>query len=377
MMADPVKNVHVCFCIKAMNNAGGGAERVLATVASGLVERGYDVSLVTFDRPSGTSFFPLSPMIRRLELGIGPTNGPATLWLTVRRIAALRRCMRSLAPHVTIGFMHSMFIPLGFALWGTGTAVVASEHIVPSHYETRPLQALLLRLTPYLATRITCVSEQVRQLYPRSLRDKMIVVENPLMAVRGRANVIGDPGARRTLLSVGRLDAQKDHATLIDAFAGIASEVPDWDLSIVGDGPLRSELEAKISALGMNSRIRMPGVFADIGAQYTRAQLFVQPSRYESLGLTTAEALVHGLPAVGFADCTGTNCLIQDSVTGELVSGDVPRAAALARTLSKLMRDSKRRVFYAGNIVESNVRDLDCKVLDDWERIILKEAYGV
>jgi len=62
----------------------------------------------------------------------------------------------------------------------------------------------------------------------------------------------------------------------------------------------------------------------------------VMPSSYESFGLATAEALAAGLPAVGFADCPGTNEIIQDGVNGLLARGP-DRTEALAAGLSRLM----------------------------------------
>ncbi len=120
----------ICFCIKGMNNPGGGAERVLAEVASSLAARGHDVSLLSFDRPNGELFFPLDPRIRRIELGIGSTVERTNLSTTVKRIAAMRRTLKQETPDVAIGFMHSTYIPLGIALLGTGIPLIASEHIV-------------------------------------------------------------------------------------------------------------------------------------------------------------------------------------------------------------------------------------------------------
>ena len=62
------------FGIKSMDVAGGGAERVLAIVASGLAKRGHDVSVLSFDAPGGNSFYPLESGVRRICLGMGPTD---------------------------------------------------------------------------------------------------------------------------------------------------------------------------------------------------------------------------------------------------------------------------------------------------------------
>ncbi len=363
--------MNTLFAIKALNNPGGGAERVLADVASGLAARGHRVGILSFDAPGGRSFYNLDGRITRLEVPVGSPDRPSTLWETLRRVAALRSRVLSARPDIVIGFMHSMYIPMGVALVGTGIPLLASEHIVPEHFTSKPLERIALRFTPWLADKIAVVSEQAKAAYMLGLRRAMVVISNPVsVAAYGRADVLGGKKARKVLLTVGRLTNQKDHATLIDAMALIAGQVPDWELRIVGDGELRPRLEAQIAALGLDGRVRLPGSTRDIASEYLAAQLFVLPSRYESFGLVTVEALTHGLPVVGFADCAGTNQLIQPGVNGVLVSGE-DRARALAEALAALMTDGQRRLALAqgAKTVMPVHFSLDA-VLDRWETVL-------
>lgn len=365
--------MRLLFCIKTMNNRGGGAERVLAEVTGGLIDRGYDISILSFDRPCGYSFYPLHSMINRIELGIGSISGPATVFSTIRRIVALRKNILKYKPDIVIGFMHSMFIPLGISMIGMSIPLIASEHIVPEHYRSRPLERLLLWLVPLMARRITCVSEQARCAYPPFVRKKMVAVSNPVhLDISGKADVTGEKAGRKILLSVGRLDPQKDHEILIDAFVKIARQLPDWDLRILGDGELRSKLELKVARLGMNDRIFLPGSTEKISDEYLSAQLYVQPSRYESFGLTIAEALSYGLPAIGFDDCKGTNELIRSGVNGDLADGRADRSTNLASTLRKHMKEDKLRVRLSQKTHDGLDRFGLTNVLDQWESLFLK-----
>lgn len=369
--------MRLLFCIKAMNNPGGGAERVLATVANGLAARGHDVAVLTFEAPGGRPFYALDAAVERIGLGIGSTTGPATPVATLQRMVALRRRVRRHRPDVAIGFMHSMFLPLAAALAGSGIPVVASEHIVPEHYRSRPLQALLLRLAPPLLARMTCVTEAAASKYPPALRRRIEVVPNPLtLASDAQADVAPEAGGPSTLLTVGRLTAQKDHETLIRAFALLAPRMPGWRLRIVGDGELRGRLEALVGELGLAGRVELPGSSADIASEYLAAQLFVMPSRYESFGLATAEALAYGLPAVGFRDCPGTNELIEDGVNGVLVDPVPSRPEALAQALEGLMLDAGRRRRLAGDGAAIRARYGAAAVLDRWERLLGQTLEG-
>jgi glycosyltransferase involved in cell wall biosynthesis len=249
-------------------------------------------------------------------------------------------CMK---PDVCVGFMHSSYIPLGLALLGTGIPLVASEHIAYDHYRNRPLQAALLRLTPRLARTTTILSDAIRTGFPAAIRRSMTVVPNPVLVPSDvRTDVAGSAHARKTLLAIGRLEAQKDHAVLVDAFSRITKKFPDWRLRIVGEGVLRPALETQVRQLDLEGVVELPGVIPDIEREYAAAQLFVMPSAYESFGLTTAEALARGIPVVGFADCPGTNELILHGTNGLLARGD-DRAAALAETLQVAMGSQKLR----------------------------------
>lgn len=366
------------FCIKSMNTPGGGAERVLAEVTSGLAARGHEIGVLSFDPPGGRSFYSLDQRIKRIELGVGSTRDPATVFSTVRRIKALRSSVRTFAPEVAIGFMHSMFIPLGFALAKTSIPMIASEHIVPEHYRRRPVEAFLLCFTPLVAKSMTCVSEQAQRSYPKFLARKMYIIPNPVnVETVGRADVRACGKCRKLLLAVGRLEPQKDHVTLIKAFSRIADKFSDWDLRIVGDGRLKKSLEALIRSLGLGLRVSLPGAVQDISKEYLSAQLFAQPSRYESFGLTTAEALAHGLPAVGFDDCQGINQLIQPGINGYLASGKGDRTSNLANALMILMQDSELRAKLARHT--NDILDLNRPeyVITCWEEAIIRVAKSV
>jgi glycosyltransferase involved in cell wall biosynthesis len=353
----------ILFAIKKMNDASGGAERVLAAVTEKLAARGHEISLLSFDR-QGESFYPLSPEVHRLRIPIGDPGKPATVTETCRRIKVLRKIVRAENPDVVVAFMHSMFVPMALAMLGTGIPVIASEHTVPQYYRDRPGQFLLLMLTSFLVQRLTVVSDSVGALYPRILRTRIIVIPNPVPPASGRA----DPSGSGIILSVGQLISSKDQSLLIEAFALLASRFPDWRLRLAGEGPMRPALEDLRRRHDLESRIELPGAVRDIGREYAQAHIFAMPSRYESFGLATAEALSWGLPAVGFADCPGTNELIADGRNGILVKART--ASDLAAALETLMANPGLRVSN-GKTGRQMLRGHDPdRVADLWEKLI-------
>lgn len=357
------------FAIKTLT-ATGGAERVFCTIAGELSRRGHHVAVVTFDHPGTPSFYPLDSGIQRLDLGVGDAGRRARVTETLRRVAALRGVAKSVRPQVAVGFMHSMFVPLALALVGLDISVVGSEHIVPEHYRSRPLELALFLLSSPLLNKVTVLSETIRDRYPGSIRQRMVVMPNPVSPAFGLARLASNK-PRYRLLTVGRLDSQKDQATLINAFALLAAKWPQWDLKIIGEGPLRAELSAQIEALNLANQVTLPGITRDIAEEYRGADIFVLPSRYEALGLVTAEAMSYGLPVVGFADCPGTNELIEDGSSGMLVAQGDDRAESLARALESLFADAvlRLRMGEAGARAVTRMASVS-SVCDRWENLL-------
>jgi GalNAc-alpha-(1->4)-GalNAc-alpha-(1->3)-diNAcBac-PP-undecaprenol alpha-1,4-N-acetyl-D-galactosaminyltransferase len=360
----------ILFAIKSMDGVGGGAERVLADVTSGLVELGHGVSILTYDRPNGKSFYPIDSSINRISLSIGSSGQRSTACETLQRILAMRRSIVEINPDIVVGFMHSMFIPLGIALAGTRIPVIASEHIGVEHYKYHPLEYLLLQLTPYFTKKIVVISENLRNGFNGHLKKDMTVISNPVSVPKiSPGDQVDLNSSQKVILSVGRLVSQKDHKTLIDAYAMLVDDFPDWNLRIFGDGELRSELEAQINKLTLEERIQLLSTTPDIGKEYLSAQIFVVPSLYESFGLATAEALVYGLPAIGFADCPGTNEVIKHDQNGVLVLGE-RRNVVLAKGLRRLMSspDLRKRLGDAG---PDSMADFSKeKICDKWEKLL-------
>ncbi len=131
------------------------------------------------------------------------------------------------------------------------------------------------------------------------------VIHNPA-ALGKAAEAIPPPvelaGVNKPLIiTVGTLKQVKRHDLLIEAFARLPAEL-GATLCIVGEGPERSALEAKIAMLGLSRRVLLPGFAADPVPWYAKADLFVLSSDYEGFGNVIVEALEQGTPVVS-TDC--------------------------------------------------------------------------
>ncbi len=360
------------FAIKRLENMAGGAERVILQVIDGLRrDYGHDITLITFDRQGADSFYKMPDGIEWIRLSVGDSAKRAGVMETIKRIFELRRTVQNINPDMVIPFQHSMFVPMVLATLGMRKPIIASEHIVPAHYRSRPIEYALLVLAGLFCRKITVLSRAIIAMYPAILRSRMVAVPNPVATCAVAADVVG--GAQKILLSVGRLDPQKDQKTLIDAFAMIAPQFPDWNLKIIGEGRLRPDLEKQIADVSLGGRVILAGVTQNIMAEYQSAQAFVLASRYEAFGLATAEAMSAGLPVIGFADCPGTNELIQNNANGILVSihdGET-RAESLSTVLIKVLGDRDVRMQLGAQGRADMAALSPKKVVDMWQKLLL------
>jgi glycosyltransferase involved in cell wall biosynthesis len=354
------------FFIKSVC-APGGAEHVLTLLGGGLAARGHEIVIVSFDPVGATPFYPVHPGIRLIQLPIGDPRQASRPIELFGRMRAMRRQLRELTPDVAIGFMNSSYVPLAPAALGTGVPTVGSEHIVYAHYTDRPLERTSMRLAATILDRIAAISEPMRVSFPRGVRRKMVVIPNPVSSDGSSPRPIRS-GAKR-ILAVGRLEPQKNHAALVAAFARLADRFPDWQLRIVGQGELRRRLEDQANALDIADRVEFPGVVADIPGELRNARVFAMPSHYESFGLAAAEALAHGVPVVGFADCPGTNEIVEDEANGLLVQ---PGEIALAEGLARLMSDAALRQKLGQAGPKSMARFSVARVVTEWESLCLR-----
>src|SRR5690606_6543323 len=133
------------------------------------------------------------------------------------------------------------------------------------------------------------------------------------------------------LLTVGRLDRQKNPLLLLEAFARLASSMPDAKLAFVGDGVLRGELADRIGQLRLAGRVQVCGVkpASEVARYLHAADLFVLSSAYEGMPMCVLEALGSGLPVVS-TNVGEVARVVRPGVNGELVQEHDAQALAHA-----------------------------------------------
>lgn len=330
----PAERARVTIALSSLRP--GGAERVAAWLAGGLAQRGHPTTLVLLCGPDEPRAYALPSGVTLVCADIlWPSSGPGRLADMFRRLARLRRAIADARPDVLVSFLDTVNVRVLLATVGLGLPTAVSERIDPRQHPLPAPWRWLRRLLYPLARTLVIQTEGLRQAWPTSWREGIRVIPNPVRRVEPRGRVDLPP---RSVLCVARLDPQKGLDLLVRAFAAIAEE-QDAFLVLVGEGPLRGELEALAATLEVAGRVRLVGAVDDVGAWLAAATIFALPSHYEGQPNALAEAMAAGLPVVA-TDTPGALSLVRDGENGLVVPrGD---AAALARALRELLAQPER-----------------------------------
>ncbi|MFK0276346.1 glycosyltransferase family 4 protein [Ensifer sp. NPDC090286] len=345
----------------------GGTEHVVSLVASHWARLGCAVTVITLEAPASEPYYKLDPRValRRLDVPVRMASKINAAWLVIRRLRLLRSAIRSSRPDFVLSFLTRTNVLTLLATSGLGLPVIVSERNNPAVQPFGPIwKWLQLRLYPRAFALVTMTKGALDYFSP-DVRRQGRVIPNAIDLPAGWKNRRGN----NKLTAVGRLTRQKGFDMLLEAFARIADQHPDWKLVIWGEGEARTELEAQRDALGLTDRVEMPGLTQRPGLWLETADAFVLSSRYEGWGIVLLEAMAAGLPVVSFACDWGPTDMIADGEDGILVpSGDIK---ALADALSDVMGNSALRTRLAAN-AQANVRRYDAKhVLSQWDAVAL------
>jgi glycosyltransferase involved in cell wall biosynthesis len=292
---------------------GGGAEHVLALVASLLAAQRYEVHLATLTAPSGGAVeLPDSVMLHALATG------------RVRHSAgAVVRLVRQLRPDLIVcGMYHLNLLTLFLRpLFPSETHMAVRQNGSVASTLTASRFPALLRFfyrTLYpRADRILCQSEamaaELVEAVPRA-RERLMVLPSPLddAAVRAAASagVSAWTGDGPNLLAMGRLSPEKGFDLLLEAFVQLRANWPEATLTLAGEGAARPAIEAQIRLLGLGKKVRLTGATSHPWALFAEATLFVLPSRADALPNALLEAAAAGLPIVATQASRGLTALL-------------------------------------------------------------------
>ena len=315
--------------------SGGGVERLTVSLLGDFRRVGVAVTLAVHAKRG--EMLPLLPAdLRVVCFGTSRTAGD---------LLPLARLLRRERPDIVLSSLNHNNI---IALLAKAAAFSRSKVIICQHNALSQEAAemgswkfrvvpLFYRLLAPLAAGFVAVSRGVADDMARAshiVRDRITVIYNPVVtddfASRLEAEVaepwLDEPGPP-VFVNAARLVAQKDHATLLRAFALVVARMPAR-LLILGNGPLQPELEQLARDLGIADAVRFAGFVGNPLPYFRRAAAVVLSSRYEGFGNVLVEAMACGAPVIT-TDCPyGPGEIVDGGRYGRLAPPQDPQALA-------------------------------------------------
>ncbi len=325
--------------ILIVNNglAGGGIERASVSLSNYFVELGFNVSIIALYK--STPFFQLHKNIKFVEPDFERTTNNK-IGYTIKMMYFLRKYVKNYQPNTILAFSEWTNPYVVLALSGLSYPLYLTDRMNP--LAKLPLLSELLRKHLYSrANGIIAQSNFAKSILFKKTKSLNIkVINNPVNIIER----IDTPILNR-IVTVGRLEKVKGHEYLIKAFAKIDNKT--WELSIVGDGGERSNLENLSRELNVENRVIFYGHLLDFRKQLSESQIFVLPSLKEGFPNALIEAMSVPLACISTDFFQGQNEIIEQNINGIIVPP--ANADKMAEALNDLITNVEKRKFLANN----------------------------
>ena len=351
------------ICIVAPSLQGGGIERALTTLSSHFVKRGHKVVYIACR--AGKHFYELdSNVVFREPSFVHTASAKLKVLNYYKTIKFVRKQLKEFKPATVLSF-GDIINPLALlANRGLGYPIYISDRISPKQNLGR-FKNFMKKITYRKATGIIAQTEQAaaykRMVFGNEIN--LIVIPNSLRKIEQFEGV----EKKNQVIGIGRLSFEKGFDRLIEAFAKIQNH-DDWNLVLVGDGPVRTQLEQQANELGITERVVFLGLRKDVDRLLAESKIFVIPSRCEGFPNALCEAMASPLPCIAF-DGVPTENLITDHEDGlVLKDGDIE---GLSAAMVKLMDDEVLRDTLSKNAISIRQRLDEEKIGDEFLKFIL------
>lgn len=366
----------IVYCLFGTYSTGG-IERVTSVKANWLAEHGYEVYLVTTGHAGRSSYYPLHPSIKHIDLGLCYDEAGELSRFTVyrrnypkyrRHREELEKLFADIRPDIAVaaGWHEGSFL---FQLKDGSKKIIehhgwchANVALYPVYLRELGHVTAMTRFKYWLRTLWGNLMTYKQGRYDRQF-DRLVVlteedktycthcpttsvIPNPITTPSLEVSPLSD----KVILAVGRLDNQKNFPELIDIWALIAKDYPDWKLRIVGEGYTDVRILKKVKEHGLEEQFELCPFTKEIQKHYLSASIYAMTSAFEGLPLVLVEAESMGLPLVSYACPCGPRDIIRDGQDGFLVEpGDKETFAARLRQLIE-DEELRRRMGQAAKI---------------------------
>lgn len=355
----------------------GGAERVISVLANEFARKD-DVVVLTLKK-NVKDAYKLDKRIKRLYVDKTSYEHDNKIRRMLRkisivRLSKLRKIIVGENPDIIISFLPEPSLRLMFASKYSSKIRIIPKIISirndPEKEFSNPLMRFAMKRFYKDVDGMVYQTKDAKNYFKGIIKTtNQVIIQNPIdekFLIKPKK----DKERNNTVISVGRLEPQKNHELLIKAFGDIVNDVSDdYSLEIYGEGSRRDYLQGMIDEMGLSKKVFLKGKTDDIVSKLNDSKIFVLSSRYEGMPNALMEAMALGLPCISTdCPCGGPRSLTKNGENGILVkNGD---KNALGRAISDLINDDKMRKILSRNALKIR-KDNDVNtIVEQWYTII-------
>jgi glycosyltransferase involved in cell wall biosynthesis len=358
---------HVALIIPTLT--GGGAERVIVTLAKHLDRRRFRVTLAVVDTRRAVMRREIPDDVTFIDLGARRVRH------ALPRIVSMIRRTRPDIMLSTLGHLNVALAMVRFLLPAKLRTVARESTVVSSslaHQKYRTFWKALYRRFYRRHDEVICQSQFMRDDLVRHFgfpAARARVINNPVDVDRVRslaseAISFSSPSGAVNLVAAGRLDVEKGFDLLIEALALL--DQPLVHVTLLGEGPLEGDLKRRAEQSGVRARVHFAGFQQNPFPWFAKADAFVLSSHYEGFPNVVLESLACGTPVIATPAPGGTGEILE-GIDGCVLAREVS-SPALAEAIDKWMRGPRSRI--AGSAVEPYRLE---RILQQYEAALLDE----
>ena len=383
--------------LSKMVGHSGGAAKVTCNFANEMRRRGHLVSLVYSDVTTGDFFYPMDKEIPIYDIRHYKGQSINYPWyLKLKRelyrtfdkqkarsvndqfessflLDNLGDVLKSVKPDMIVSFQSAASKLLLCDLKTEIPVITMSHGDTADYFQTCPKEELpALEKSAVVQVLVPSFERPIKEHLPKV---KTVVIGNAIPQYEEQADLSVEKDTYKIVFTGRLAKGHKRPHLLIEAFAGLAKDFPNWTVELWGgvDGKAYyKELQMMISKNKLANQVFLKGTTDDVKSVLKAGDIFAFPSAYEGFGMSLAEGMSMGLPAIGYKNCSGVNELITDDVDGYLCEDGVDD---FRDKLRKLMADRDLRVAMGKQARIAMKAYAPEKIWDTWERL-LKNVKG-
>lgn len=327
----------IIFLIKSFAMKAG-VERLMSDKMNYMAEYGYDVTLVTYEQGNHSIPFPLHRNIKHIDLN--------TRFFTLKKYSLPRRyieilCMQrkfknrlqkvvdEIRPDIIHTTTYSMsLVGIILQLQTAAKRTIESQVSFDSILKENDFSSKLMRYVAslydnYIFGKLQkfdaffALTKGDSEQWSKFVKD-VCVIPNPLTLYPDQ--IKGHIETHHRIICAGRLNYQKGFDLLINAFAKIANQCPEWNIDIFGSGEEEEALRALLADNNLTDKVFIHPATDNLYEEFQNSDFFLFSSRFEGWGLVLVEAMSCGIPCVSFRCKYGPEDIITDHKDGLLVS---------------------------------------------------------